>query len=309
MDVGFIGLGTMGGPIAANLSKAGYRLVVHDVRRASAEPLIAAGAVWADTPQQVASAADIVFTSLPGPVEVEAVALGAQGLLSGMRPNGAYFDTSTNSPTVVRKISAAFSERGRHMLDAPVSGGPTGAASGRLAVWVGGDRAVFERYQPVLAAISDQVYYCGAIGAGSIAKLTHNLAAASVQASLAEVFTMGVKAGLEPLALFEAVQHGVLGRRRTFDGLMDIMADKFEPASFTLRLMHKDISLATSLGRELGVPMRMASLALDELTEALGRGWGERGYQATTLLQQQRAGVSLAADKDGLARLRESRKT
>jgi 3-hydroxyisobutyrate dehydrogenase-like beta-hydroxyacid dehydrogenase len=307
MEVGFIGLGTMGAPMAANLRKAGHGLVVHDVRRVSAEPLIAAGAVWADTPQQVARGAEVVFTSLPGPVDVEAVALGPDGLLAGMRPNGAYFDVSTNSPTVVRRISAAFSERGAHMLDAPISGGPKGAASGKLALWVGGDKAVFDRYKPVLDAMGDQAYYCGSVGAGSVAKLVHNLAGACIQASLAEVFTMGVKAGLDPLALFEAVEHGVVGRRRTFDGLIDVMADKFDPPAFALRLQHKDISLATALGRELGVPMRMSSLAMDELTEALGRGWGERNFTVAALLQQQRAGVSLAVNAEDLERLRKTR--
>ncbi len=307
MEVGFIGLGTMGGPMAANLRKAGHALTVYDVRRASAESLIAAGAVWADTPQQVASASEVVFTSLPGPIEVEAVALGANGLLAGMRPNGAYFDVSTNSPTLVRKISAAFAERGAHMLDAPVSGGPSGAASGKLALWVGGDKAVFDRYKPVLDAMGDQAQYCGAIGAGSIAKLVHNLAGVCLQASLAEVFTMGVKAGLDPLALFEAVQQGVLGRRRTFDGFIGVMENKFDPPSFALRLQHKDASLATALGRELGVPMRMSNLALEELTEALGRGWGGLSWPAMTLLQQQRADVSLAVDAERLERMRNTR--
>src|SRR5512139_189835 len=123
MQVGFIGLGIMGGKMAANLQKAGYRLVVHDARREAAAPHLAAGAAWADTPRQVAEAAEVVFTSLPGPMEVEAVALGEGGILSGMRPGSAYFDLSTNSPAVVRRIHAKFAERQAHMLDAPVSGG------------------------------------------------------------------------------------------------------------------------------------------------------------------------------------------
>lgn len=307
VDVGFIGLGIMGGPIAANLRKAGYPLIVHDIDRALAAPLIAAGAIWADTPLQVAAGAEIVFTSLPGPIEVEAVALGVDGLLAGMRPNGAYFDLSTNSPTLVRRISVAFAERGTHMLDAPVSGEKKGAISGKLAIWVGGDKAVFDRYKPVLDAIGDQAHYCGAIGAGSIAKLVHNLSSACIQTSLAETFTLGVKAGLEPLALFEAVQQGALGRRRTFDGFINVLANKFDPPSFALRLQHKDVSLATALGRELGVPMRMSSLALEEITEALARGWGGRGSPVSTLLQQERAGVSLAVDEDRLEPLRKSR--
>lgn len=118
MQVGFIGLGTMGGKMAANLQKAGYRLVVHDARRDAAASHLAAGAVWADTPRQVAEAAEVVFTSLPGPIEVETVTLGEGGLLAGIRPDSAYFDLSTNSPAVVRRLHAAFAERKAHMLDA-----------------------------------------------------------------------------------------------------------------------------------------------------------------------------------------------
>src|SRR6185369_4447407 len=173
--------------------------------------------IWADTPQQVAEAAEVVFTSLPGPVEMEAVTSGEGGLLAGIRPNCAYFDLSTNSPAVVRRIHAAFAERKAHMLDAPVSGGPRGAASGKLAIWVGGEEDIFKRYKPVLDAIGDQARYIGPIGAASVAKLVHNCLGYTLNRAMSEVFTMGVKAGVEPLALWEAVRQGALGRMRTFD--------------------------------------------------------------------------------------------
>ena len=149
------------------------------------------------------------------------MALGAEGLLAGMRPGGAYFDLSTNSPTLVRRIHAAFAARGVAMLDAPVSGGPRGAKTGRLALWVGGDPAVFGRHKPLLDAIGDQARHVGPIGAGTVAKLVHNCAGYALQCVLAEVFTLGIKGGVEPLALFEAVRQGAIGRRRTFDGLVD----------------------------------------------------------------------------------------
>src|ERR1700756_1842417 len=145
MKIGFIGLGMMGSGMAANLQKAGHDLVAHDLRRAAPEPYLAAGAVWADTPRAVAEASEVVFTSLPGPPEVEAVALGDNGLLSGMSRGKAYFDLSTNSPTMVRKINAAFAEKDVYMLDSPVSGGPRGARSGKLALWVGGGEQIFNR--------------------------------------------------------------------------------------------------------------------------------------------------------------------
>jgi 3-hydroxyisobutyrate dehydrogenase-like beta-hydroxyacid dehydrogenase len=295
MKVGFIGLGTMGAGMAANLQKAGHDLVVHDVRRAAAERHLAAGAVWADTPKALAEQCEIIFTSLPGPPEVEAVAVGPNGLIDGMKDGCAYFDLSTNSPTVVRELNRRFAEKHLYMLDAPVSGGPRGAASGRLALWVGGDEQQFNRHKKVLDAIGDQARYIGPIGAGSVAKLVHNCAGYAIQCVLAEVFTMGVKAGVEPLALWEAVRQGAGGRRRTFDALGDhFLPDKYDPPDFALRLAHKDVTLATQLGREMKVPMHMANLALDELTAALNRGWENRDSRVAMLLQQERAGIKIA---------------
>jgi len=302
MKVGFIGLGTMGASMASNLQKkGGHELVVNDVRREAAAPHLAAGAVWADTPCQVAEAAHVVFTSLPGPVEVEAVAIGPNGLIEGMRPGGALFDLSTNSPTLVRRLEALFKDKGFHVLDAPVSGGPKGAKSGKLALWVGGDRQVYDRYKPVLDAIGDQPYYVGPIGAGSVAKLVHNCAGYAMQTAFAEVFTMGVKAGVDPLTLWKAVRQGAGGRRRTFDGLADqFLPGTFDPPAFALKLAHKDVSLATALAREVGVPMRLANLTLEELTEALNRGWAQRDSRVAMLLQEERAGVQIAVPADKL---------
>ena len=294
MKVGFIGLGTMGRHMASNLIRAGHALVVHDVRREAAAPHRDAGAGWADTPRAVAEATDVVFTSLPGPPEVEAVALGEQGLLAGLAPGKVYFDLSTNAPALVRRIHARFEARGIHMLDAPVSGGPRGAETRRLALWVGGDEALFKRYKALLDAIGDQPYYVGPIGAGSIAKLVHNCAGYVIQTALAEVFTLGVKAGVDPLALWKAVRQGAAGRRRTFDGLAEqFLPGRFEPAAFALRLAHKDVTLAVTLGREHRVPMRLATITLEELTEALNRGWGERDSRVAMVLQEERAGVEI----------------
>ncbi len=209
----------------------------------------------------------------------------------------AYFDLSTNSPTLIRHLHALFAERGIHLLDSPVSGGPAGAKSGKLAMWVGGDPQVFERYRPVLDAIGDQVVHVGPIGSGSVAKLVHNCAGYMIQCALAEAFTLGVKAGVEPLALWQAVRQGAVGRSRTFDRLPDhFLSGKFDPPDFALRLAHKDVSLATALAREHHVPMHAANLALDELTEALNRGWGSRDSRVAMLLQEERAGVEIKVD-------------
>jgi 3-hydroxyisobutyrate dehydrogenase len=288
----------MGASMASNLQEAGYELVVNDVRRHVAEPHLAAGADWADSAGQVAEAAEVVFTSLPTPPDVESV---AAGLLPHMAAGKVYFDLSTNSPTLVRELHAQFQARGVHMLDAPVSGGPAGARSGKLAIWVGGDKNIFEKQQKLLSAIGDQVMYVGPIGSGSVAKLVHNCAGYMIQCALAEAFTMGIKAGVEPLALWQAVRQGAVGRQRTFDRLPDhFLSAKFDPPDFALRLAHKDVSLATSVGREHRVPMRMAHLALEELTEALNRGWGERDSRVAMLLQEERAQLEISVDEERL---------
>jgi len=295
MRIGFIGLGTMGRHMASNLIKAGHELTVHDVRREAAEPHVKAGARWADSPRAVAEASEVVFTSLPEPKDVEAVALDEKtGLLPGLAAGKAFFDLSTNSPTVVRKLHAVFKARGVHMFDAPVSGGPRGAESGRLALWIGGDEDAFKKYKPVVDAIGDQAYYVGPIGAGSVAKLVHNCAGYIVQTALAEVFTMGVKAGVDPLTIWKAVRQGAGGRRRTFDGLADqFLPGTFDPPAFALRLAHKDVSLAVALGREHKVPMKLANITLEEMTEALNRGWADRDSRVAMLLQEERAGVEI----------------
>lgn len=298
---GIIGLGTMGASMAANLLKARGALAVSDLRHEAAERLLANGATWAPTPRALAEQCDVVFLSLPGPPEVEAVALGPDGVLAGLRSGAACFDLSTNSPTVVRRIHAAFAERGVHFLDAPVSGGPHGAASGKLALWVGGEEAVFAKHRGALDAIGDQARWLGAIGAGTVAKLVHNCAGYVVTVALAEVFTMGVKAGADPLALFEAIRQGAFGRRRTFDGLADqFLTGQYDPPSFALKLAHKDVSLATALGREVGVPMRLANLTLEEMTEARGRGWDDLDSRSCMKLQVERAAVDVTVDPERL---------
>ena len=158
---------------------------------------------------------------------------------------------------------------------------------------------MFERHKPVLDAIGDQAMYIGAIGTGTVAKLVHNTAGYAVLAALAELFTLGVRAGVEPLALWQAVRQGAFGRRRSFDRLAEqFLPGVFDPPAFSLRLAHKDVTLATELGRELGVPMRVANLVHEELAAALDRGWAERDSRVFMLLQEERAGVNIAVSPE-----------
>lgn len=304
MRVGFIGLGTMGSRMAGNILAAGHQLVVHDLNPAAGEPLLERGASWAVSPAAVAGQVDVVFTSLPGPPQVEAVALSLNGIIGGALPGLAYFDLSTNSPTVMRRIHAEFTPRGVHVFDAPVSGGPDGAASGRLAIWAGGDPEAFEAFLPVLRSFSDAPHLVGPIGSGSIAKLVHNCSGYILQTALAETFTLGVKAGVDPEALWEAVRMGALGRRRTFDTLSrNFLPGRFDPPDFALELARKDVALAVELAREYDVPMRLANLTLMEMTEAMNRGWAKRDSRSAMLLQEERTGVEVRIHPERIAEI------
>jgi len=302
MKIGFIGLGAMGRHMAASLQRAGHELVVHDLLRDNAEPHLAKGATWAESPAAAAARAEVLFTSLPGPAEVESVALGAHGLREALRPGCAWFDLTTNSPQSVRRLHGLMAERGVHLLDAPVSGGPRGAESRRLALWIGGERAVFERHRMVLEAIGDQPLYVGPIGAGTVAKLAHNCASFSIQAVLAEVMTLGVKAGVEPYALFRAIRQGATGRARTFDRLPDhFLSGNFDPPAFALRLAHKDMTLALELAQAHKLPLRLAEAAFTELDEAMRRGWGARDCRVAMTLQEERAGITVRVPPEKLS--------
>jgi len=297
MRIGFIGLGNMGGPMALNLIKAGHALIVHDVRREAAAPHLERGAKWADTPRALARESELILTSLPGPKEVEAVALGPDGFIHGAVAGTVYADLSTGSPTVMRKLHAAFEGRGVHVLDAPVSGGVWGAQRGTLQVMVGGAESVYREVKAVLGAIGDKVGYMGPIGAGTIAKLVHNMIGIATRAIFAEGFTLGVKAGVTPEALLEAIRGASFGQGLLLSQMLpnQIFKGDFDTVRFALKLARKDIGLATELAREHDVPMPLASVAEQIMMEAVARGWGDRDFTAPWLLQEEAAGVQVRA--------------
>ena len=295
--VGFIGLGNMGGGMSANIQRAGYPMVVYDLREEAAKPLLEGGARLANSPAEVASLCDITLTSLPGPKDVESVSTGPEGVLEGMKLGGIYIDLSTSRPTLIREIEPKFRQKGCHVLDAPVSGGKSGAASGNLAVMVGGEREIFDRVKPILDSFGDKVFYAGSIGAGSVAKLVHNMIGHGVRQAIAEGLTLGVKAGVDAEALWECVRRGSLGR---MSGLHEgiartVFTGEFDPPSFALELSRKDIGLATDLGREFNVPMPVANLAEQIAIQGMNRGWGGRDSSVTFLLQEEQAGVEVRA--------------
>ena len=299
MNIGFIGLGNMGSGMAANILKAGYKLSIYDLRQECAITLLESGALWTETPKALAEASEIVFTSLPGPKEVESVALGENSIIEGIRPGGVYVDLTSNSPTLMRHIYERFKEKGAHVIDAPVSGGPPAANSGKLTLMIGGDEDVFKRCKPVLDVIGDKVRYTGGIGNGSICKLLHNCMGFGLQTIVAEGFTLGVKAGVDPEVLLQVVSESALGQGAIFRRIMPeaYLKGKFDPPSFALRLAFKDVALATALGREFNVPMAMSDMTKNELMTAMNRGWGDRDSCVSMLLQEERSGIEVRYKK------------
>ena len=296
--VGFIGLGNMGGGMAGNIQKAGYQMVVHDINEGATRPFLEGGAHLASSPADVASQCDVTFTSLPGPREVEAVAVGLEGVLQGAKP--VYIDLSTSRPTLIRELEPKFREKGVHVLDAPVSGGKSGAQSRNLAVMVGGDREVFERVKPLLDAFGDKVFYAGEIGAGSVAKLVHNMIGHGVRQAIAEGMTLGVKAGVDTEALWQCIRRGSLGRMNVLhEGFVrTVFKGEYEPAGFALSLARKDIGLATELAKEFDVPMPIANLSEQLAIQAMNRGWANHDSTVVVRLQEEMADVEIRADID-----------
>ncbi len=293
MKLGFIGTGNMGNPMAANLIKAGHQVTVHDLRREAATNLLEMGANWADSPKEAVPGNEVVFTSLPVPRDVEAVVLGENGILEGASSGQVFFDLSTNSPTMVRRLHDECAARGVTLMDSPVSGGTYGAAAGTLAVMVGGDKATFDRFKPTLDAIGTHVVYCGGIGNGAVCKICNNLMSMGTGALLAEALTLGVKAGVDLATLADVINNSTGGSKRLADKFPRFLfKGNFEPG-FATALAAKDVRLATDLGREYGIPMELSNMVDQLHVEALARGWGPEDSDAVAKIQEEKSGVQL----------------
>ena len=292
MKIGFIGVGFMGRHMARNIAAGGYEMTVFDIRKEAADELISMGAIWADSPAAVAAASDIVFTSLPRPQDVEEVALGEGGILSGAGAGTVYFDLSTTDPDTIYRISAAAASGGVTVLDAPVSGGVGGAEAGTLCVMVGGDEDAYLRCKPVLDRIGDKVMRCGDLGAGAICKIVNNLIGLSVGVLLSEAFSLGVKAGVDPQTLFDAVR-GSSGNTQSMQALpTSLFVGNFDPG-FQLDLAAKDVGLATDMGRRLRVPMEVSNVVQQRYIAGQNKGWGKLHAGAVARVQEERAGVEI----------------
>ncbi len=293
MKIGFIGTGYMGNPMARNLLKAGHELTVYDIAKSAAQNLLDKGAKWANTPKAMAKSCPVVITMLPGPPEVEETVYGANGLMAGWKQGDIYIDMSTSSPSTIRRVANDAKPKGVSVLDAPVSGGVDGAEAGTLAVMVGGDSSTFEKVRgDILENIGDKINYMGDIGCGSIAKICNNLITLTVSNINYEAFVLGVKAGIDPKKLREAVL-GSSGSNRSLElWPRNVFRGNFEPG-FKLKLALKDCRLALSLGREYNVPMPIAATVEQRLLDAVAAGLGEKGSPSTLLRLEELTGVKI----------------
>jgi len=290
--VGFIGLGNLGTPMARNIQKAGFPMVVFDVDEGATRPLLEGGARLAASPGEVAAASEVILSSVPGPPEVEQVALGPEGIVSGIGEGDVYVDLSTSRPSLIREIGGVFEEKGAHVLDAPVLTSPAAAENREVIVMPSGDREVFERLLPMFEAFADKVVYQGELGMGSACKLVNNMITLAVRQVVAEGLTLGMKAGLDLDALMEAGSRMILGTQR--EGLeRTVFRGEFEPPSFRQALARKDIGLANELARELSVPMPVANIVEQVAIQCGNRGWGDMDTHVIYRLQEIAAGVEI----------------
>jgi 3-hydroxyisobutyrate dehydrogenase len=294
--IGFVGLGTIGGAIAENIRKAGYSMSVYDIRPEATRSLVKKGVQPAGSPAEVARHCRVVFTSLPGPRQVEEVALGADGLLHGVHDSSVYVDLSSSSPDLIRRIEAEFRSRGARVMDAPLIVGKGGVANRSLQILASGARKTFEEVKPLLDTFGDTVVFTGELGTGTVIKLAHNLVRRGIGLAIGEGIVLGAKVGVEPQLLWDCMHWGLEVQlqqlKKTFSET--VFKGNYEaPASFGIGLSRKDVGLATELGRQQNVPMPIATLVEQIMVQAINRGWAEQSTASLFRLQEEAAGIEV----------------
>jgi 2-hydroxy-3-oxopropionate reductase len=285
--IGFIGLGIMGRPMAKNLMKAGYELVLHNRSPEKAEELAEEGnATAARSPREAAEACDIVITMLPDSPDVEAVVSGEDGVLGGIRHGALLVDMSTISPVVTEELAEEVREKGASMLDAPVSGGDVGAIEGALSIMVGGSEEDFERARPLFDVMGKVATHVGPTGAGQVVKACNQIVVALTIEAVSEALVLGSRGGVAPEKLVEALSGGLAGSAVMEAKKEKFFSHDFEPG-FRIELHHKDLGIALAAGREYGVALPVTAI-VDQMLEALkAKGRGDRDHSALlTLLEE-----------------------
>ena len=291
-DVGFIGLGIMGRPMALNLLKANYRLVVFDVIGSQADHLIVRGAARGHSCADVAGRSEVIITMLPDGPDVEKVVLGRRGVLEGAREGAIVIDMSSVNPSVSRQVAEACAAKGIQFLDAPVSGGEPKAEDGTLAIMVGGDEGVFERMRPLLSAIGSSVVRTGPVGAGNVTKLANQIMVACNIAAMGEALVLATKAGVDPEAVFCAVRGGLAGSTVLNAKAPLVIRRSFQPG-FRIQLHHKDLRNALEAGSAMQVPLPLTSIVQDMLVSLMSEGKADLDHSAIVQYLEKKAGVQL----------------
>ena len=292
VSVGFIGVGNMGNPMAYNVLKAGFPMLVYDKNPQAMENLLQAGAKGAASIQDVVTQSDITLTSLPASPDVEAVYLQSGGLVDSARPGAILIDLSSVLPSTPRKIEPRAKERGVHFLEAPVSGGVSGARAATLAIMVGGDPQVLERARPVLRAIGPNIFHVGPVGSGNTVKAINNMMASVNALAMMEGLALGVKAGLDPMIIYEVVKASS-GASKALDRIPNaLLPRKFEPG-FKVQLMNKDLDTFTTIAKELHVPVSFANIAQQYQQAAMAAGLSEHDTSVAMMIIERLAGIEL----------------
>ena len=293
VSVGFIGLGNMGNPMAVNVLKAGVPMTVFDRNPQTMENLVRSGAKAAASAKQVVESAEVVLTSLPGSPEVEEVYLAPGGLVDLAKAGSVLVDLSSVLPSTPRKIEPHARARGVHYLEAPVSGGVTGARAATLAVMTGGDAAILERVRPILRAIGPNIYHVGAVGAGNTVKAINNMMACVNSLAMMEGMVLGVKAGLDLKTLYEIVKASSGNSNALAKAPRNLIPRNFEPG-FKVELMNKDLETFNTIARELHVPVSFSNIAQRYQQAALAAGFGEQDTSVIYTLIERLAAVAPA---------------
>jgi 2-hydroxy-3-oxopropionate reductase len=290
--IGFIGLGIMGRPMAKNLLKAGFSLVVYDLNKETVADVVKAGAASARSSRDVAQSTEVIIIMVPDSPEVKEVILGKDGVLEGVRPGSLVIDMSSINPLVSQEIARELKKKGVDMLDAPVSGGEPGAVQGTLAIMVGGEEKIFKECFKVFEPMGKNIVYVGPIGAGGFTKLVNQIIVALNIATVGEAFTLGVKAGLDPQTIFQAIRGGLAGSTVLEAKAPMMIGRNFKPG-FKIKLHHKDLNNALNTARDLGVPLPLTSLVQQILVALIIDGKGENDHSAIATFFEKMARVEI----------------
>ena len=294
--IGFIGLGIMGRPMSKHLLAAGYELVVHDVNREAVADVAAAGAEEASSPREVAEKSSLIITMLPDSPDVEAVALGPEGLVEGIGEGAIYVDMSTIAPSVAVEVGEAMAAKGVKCLDAPVSGGDVGAQNATLSIMVGGDEATFEEVLPVFEVMGKNVVLCGPLGAGQTVKACNQVLVAVTIAGVSEALVLGTKAGVDPIKIVQVLSGG-LARCGVLENRGERMVNgDFDPG-FRIRLHYKDLNIIMKTGNDYQVPLPVTGIVHELFNTAMSKERGELDHSGLLTVLEDLAGIEARTEE------------